>query len=419
MKIRFIAILLLLFALVVALAGGFTLLWRFFMFLAVLLVLDYLWIWIGACGIEYKTKETVDHCQFGDYINEDFTISHRGILPTSLMEISEDTDLPGYSNTATVALARKDSYRWDIRTRCLQRGRYRLGTLDVKFTDPLGFLSLSRRLGNNREITVYPAVLNLPLFDVVPRIEPGLGPQRRLVSEVGPGASRVREYTSGDSLRHIHWRSTARTGKLMVKEFDPDPSNYAFQDVWLVLDMNRDIQTGEGIETTEEYMITVAASLAKKYIKGGKRVGLIASGERPCLHLPEAGDQHLQGIMRSLAVVKAGGEVTLDTLLTSESGLFDANSALITIAPSGSRGIAVPLRRIMNRGSFVISVLLDSFSFGGGADDGEAYRTLNSSGVSVYVIRKGMDIARALDSRTAASRPYHGGDRIQKWIAVT
>ncbi len=419
MKIRFIAFFLLLLALVTSLVGGFTLIWRFFMFLVALLVLDYLWIFISARGIRYNTGEIIDFCQVGDYINEEFTVSYKGFLPTPLVEISEDTDLPGYENTATIALAFKSSYSWNTRIRCLQRGQYRLGALDVKVTDPLGFVHRKCRLGDRREITVYPAALNLPLFDVVPRIEPGLGPRRRLVSEVGPGASRVRDYTSGDSLRHIHWRSTAHTGKLMVKEFDPDPSNYAFQDVWLVLDMNRDVQKGDGAESTEEYMITLAASLAKKYIKGGKKVGLIASGERASLFLPEAGDQHLQNMMRALAVLRAGGEVGLDTLLTSESSLFDANSAIIAITTSDSHGIAVPLRRIVNRGAFVISVLLDSASFGGQADASLAYRALNSSGVSVYIIRKGMDIPRALDSRSSAARPYHSGDRIQKWIAAT
>jgi len=151
----------------------------------------------------------------------------------------------------------------------------------------------------------------------------------------------------------------------MVKEFDPDRSNYAFKDIWIVLDMHRDSQLGEGDDATGEYSITVAASLAKKYLDSGKQVGLIAAGDRPYLFPPDTGEAHLEALLRALALMQATGNKPIEALLASEVDRFDAGSAVIVVLPSRGQGITVPLRRAINRGTVVTAILLDSRSFGG------------------------------------------------------
>ena len=65
---------------------------------------------------------------------------------------------------------------------------------------------------------------------------PGEGRFRRRTHYVTPNASGVRPYEFGDSFNRIHWKSTARTGELMVKIFELDPAS----DIWLILDLERD-----------------------------------------------------------------------------------------------------------------------------------------------------------------------------------
>lgn len=408
MKIR-LAFIFPLLTLVVALAGGFTLLWRFFIFLVVLLLLSYLWSRLSIRGIDGRVEKVSSRYQVGEYFEEEFTVANRGRLPTPLIEAREDTDLPGYRNAAAFNLSSKSSHTWRTQVYCRRRGQYRLGALTVKVTDPLGFFPMKRYIGERQDIIVYPATPELPFFPALPRQEFGAGSRRWLASEAGPNASRVREYVSGDRLRHIHWPTTAHTGNLMVREFDPDRSNYAFKEVWIVLDMHRVSQLGEGDETTEEYGITIAASLAKNYLESGKRVGLIAVGDRSYLFLPETGDERLQRILHDLALMKATGEMPINTLLTSVAERFDAGSAVIIIMPSVNPAIADPMRHTINKGAIVTAVLLDSFSFGGGASPANTARSLTSSGFNVFIVRRGMEIARALDSGLPSSRMHYIG----------
>ena len=68
-------------------------------------------------------------------------------------------------------------------------------------------------------------------------------------SQISPNVSSIREYSSGDSLKHIHWGSTAHSGQLMVKLFDPDRSHSSAKTIWVVLDMQERVQCGEGLQS--------------------------------------------------------------------------------------------------------------------------------------------------------------------------
>ena len=414
MKTRLILPITLGVALALALVGGSTLLWRFFVLAVVVLLPSYLWPRIAIRGIAGRSGEIPELGQVGSGFEEEFTLNNHGRLPTPLVEAREATDLPGYENAAAFSLASRGQQTWRTRVHFRRRGRYTLGAIDVKMADPLGIFPAGRRLGEPQEVLVYPATLELPHFQALPRLEPGMNRRRWLASETGPGASRVREYTSGDSLRHIHWPTTAHTGELMVKEFDPDRASYAFKNIWIVPDMSRGACLGEGDETTVEYSITIAASLAKKYLDGGKYVGMVAAGEPPCLFLPATGEHQLAQMLKALALMKASGEQPIADLLADEADRFDEGSSLIVIMPSHRPAITATLRRIVDRGGVVGVILLDSESFGGPADTAGAgadriARSLGAYGIQAYIVRRGDRLAEALDSRHVARRQHLQG----------
>jgi uncharacterized protein (DUF58 family) len=411
MKKRWLLYIALLIVLALAFAGGFTLLWRFFIFMVVLLLLSRMWSRLSIRGITARAIKTADHRQMGDSFEEEFTVTNSSRMPTPLVEVQEGTDLPGYQNKVSFNLSSHGSYQWRTRPSCQRRGQYRVGALDVKVTDPLGLFVTTERVVNGQEVIVYPTPLELPYFQVVPRQERGQNLRRWFASESGPNASRVREYTSGDSLRRIHWQTTAHLGKLVVKEFDPDRSHFSFKEIWLVLDMFGACRLGEGDETTEEYSITIAASLAKKYIDTGKRVGLIASGDQSYMCLAGTGNSQMQSINRALALMKANGKITIDNLLAFQAERFDTGSVVVVIMPSDNRGIVAPLHYAINRGVTVIAVLLDSLSFGGRNTAAETARGLTSAGFHVHVVRRGQDIPVALDSRWLSPFIPYVGER--------
>jgi uncharacterized protein (DUF58 family) len=412
MKHQRLLVLIPLIILALAFAGGFTLLWRFFIFLVVLLLLMRIWSRWSIRGITVQVKKTTGGRYIGDYLEEEFTVTNNSRVPVSLVEVQEDTDLPEYRNKASFNLAAHGSHQWRTRHHFQRRGQYRVGVLDVKVTDPLGLFATRELLGDLQYVTVYPTPLELPYFQVIPRQEPGQNLRRWFASESGPNASRVREYVSGDSLRNIHWKTTAHTGKLVVKEFDPDHSRFAFKEIWLVPDMAGATRAGEGDRTTEEYSITIAASLARKYIENEKRVGLIASGDIPYICLTGNGNRQMQNILRALALMKADGKVPIDDLLTFQAERFAVGSVLVVIMPSDNRNIAATFRHIINRGVTVIVVVLDSLSFGGRTAAVNTVRSLTATGCHVYVVRCGQDIPAALDSRWLSPFMPYAGERV-------
>jgi uncharacterized protein (DUF58 family) len=399
MKIRRAIIVLPLLLLALSLAGGFPWLWRAFVLMVAVLLLSYLWLRISERAIGGRVSKIAGLYRLGDTVEQQFTVTNSSRLPSTWIEVSEQTDLPGYKNEAAFNLPGHGSCAWSVSARCTRRGQYALGNFTVKVSDPLGLFAMEKLLGERHEIIVYPETLELPYFQALPSLELGKSPRRWLASEAGPSAARVRDYTSGDSFHHIHWPTTAHSGKLMVREFEPDRSSYNFRSIWIVPEMNRASRLGEGDDTTEEYAIRVAASLAKKHTEIGKEVGLLAAGDRSYLCLPDTGSHHLHNLLRDLALMKAQGEVPLEALLTSQMDRFEAGSVVLVIMPSGNRNVIAPLRQIRNRGMIVTVVLLDAASFGGAATAEETTRSLLANGLHVYLMRRGTEITRALDSR--------------------
>jgi uncharacterized protein (DUF58 family) len=399
MKIRRFVIIIALCTLVLALAGGFTMLWRLFIFQIVYIGLSFLWLHLNAGHINGEVGKTRDYFQAGERFEEEFKFSNRSRMPTTLVDINEHTDIPGYRNNVTFSLNSYGTRNWRAEILCRRRGKYTLGHVTAMVTDPLGLFSIKREYGKERSIIVYPATLDLSFFDVLPRLEPGSSRRRWLASENSPNAARVREYVSGDRLRSIHWHTTAHTGNLMVKEFDPDHTNVIFRDIWIVLDMQSTSQFGEGDETTEEYGVTIAASLAKKYIENGKKVGFLTLGSQPFLCLPETGEKQFQNIMYALALVKATGEQPVESLVMSQEERFDTGSAVVIITAADIRRTGNTLGRLAQRGTTVTTILLDAVSFGGKKAAVDTARSLIAGGIHVYIVRRGVDIARALDNR--------------------
>ncbi len=400
MKRRLVLIVIVpLFMLALALLFGSVLMLRLFSVTVLLLLLSYSWTLFGIRGLAVKVEISSEHYQVGEWFKEEITVFSGSKLPKLLIKMQEITNLPGHHNGAAFNLSPMSSYCWQTEVHCQRRGQYNFGILTATVTDPFGFFSLSRDLGESQNIIVYPAILELPFFQPLSHNEPGTGPSRWLTSEIGPNAVRVREYASGDTLNRIHWHSTAHTGKLMVKEFDADRSNNASKKIWIVLDMHQASQAGFGNEGTEEYGVTIAASLVKKYIDSGKQVGLMASGDRPYLFLPQMENQHLRKMLEALALMKATGEVPVQQLLSREIERFGRDSVIIVITASASERMLMPLRQAKGRGTPSIVILLDSVSFGGKASMRKTASNLISNGFKVYLVRRGEELHRALGNQ--------------------
>jgi len=387
--------------LALALVGDSSLLLRLF-FLSILVpLISYLWALLSIRGISVQPEETPEHCQVGEQFQQEFTIFNNSRIPKLWLKVEENSDMPGEHNQTFLNMSSRTSYRWQSEVKCTRRGYYTLGYVIVTATDPFGFFSMRRNLGEPHRILVYPATFDLPLFKLSSFSNLGYGSNYPSVSLVGPDASSIREFTVGDSLQHIHWRSTAHTGRFMVKVFDLDHSYGISKTIWVIVDMEEASHFGEGEESTEEYAVTIAASLIRKHLQSGMRVGMMASGDQSYIFPPDRGEEQFRRILVALASMKATGEVPVNQLVREQIQYFRDDSVVVIITPSANLQLVDDSRFLRNRVESVVAVLLDAASFGGDTHLANTARGLSLAGVRIYMVKQGDELAKALDNRVS------------------
>lgn len=399
MKTRAIIFIVPIVLLTLALVGGSSLLLRLFFLTLLVLLVSYLWAIIGIRHISAQAEKPPERCQVGEQFQQEFTVFNNSKIPKFLLKIEENTDMGGEHSPQVLNLLPGSSQCWQSTVDCRHRGRYSVGSVLATATDPFGLFSRQRRLGKPHSIIIYPATIDLPLFKLASFTDFGYGSGQRSISQISPNASSVREFVAGDSLHHVHWHTTAHTGKLMVKVFDADRSQGSSKTVWVILDMQEASHFGEGEEMTEEYGVTIAASVVRKYLESGMWAGLIASGDETYLFPPERGEEHLWRILEALALIKATGKVSVSQLVYEQMEWLRGDSMVVIISPSPTGQLVDVIRQLRNRVSSVVVVLLDAASFGGDTDATEMGHSLSAMGVQVYIVRRGDKLARVLSDR--------------------
>lgn len=191
------------------------------------------------------------------------------------------------------------TYRANCNSR---RGLYTNGPLRLECFDPLGIMKRVVHFDHFTDILLYPNTVDLKLFKVL-----GDGTLRHVGFErlMRPGESAefigLRPYVAGDSLNRIHWRTSARTQEFRVKEFQES----IVTDVTIFLDLGRLGLTGLGEQTSLEYAIKSAGTVARTAIEKGHMVQLIMIG-KGIEHVPlGTGKNHLLMILDRLSFAKA------------------------------------------------------------------------------------------------------------------
>jgi uncharacterized protein (DUF58 family) len=390
-----------------------------------IIVLSYLWAWANVSWVQVGRHTRGRRSQVGKLAEEQFEVSNRSILPKLWLEVRDHSTLPGHHAGRVLSnLGGRRQQRWMVRTYCQQRGRFRLGPMTFSSGDPLGLFHLQRQLPATSTMIVYPATVDIPAFAPSAGYLPGGEAMRRRTHYITTNVSGTRDYAPGDSFSRIHWRTTARTGRLMVKEFELDPT----ADVWLFLDMDSDIHVTapwvsemerrgpavlwkereklELIPSTEEYAVTVAASLSKYFLTRQRAVGLIAHSRQREVIQADRGERQLNKILETLAVIEARGRIPISQVVAAEGRHLSRNTTLIIITPSTATAWVASLRDLRRRGVQGVAVLLAADSFGP-AESWEATQAeLIASGLLTYLVRRDDALAAALSQRAGAPKTH-------------
>jgi len=400
-----IVLVLLALTLIVGFASGFTLLYRFSYVLVLATAIAFLWSWLNLRSLEATAERKTTRTQVGQWAEERLWIRNRGLLPKSWLEVMDKTDLPGHHTATVITLPGKGFRSWLVRTQCLRRGRFTLGPLSVVSGDTFGLFRLERTWGATHNLLVYPRTVDLPRLFLPPNDLPGDSTLQKRTQHITPNASSVRDYVYGDSFNRIHWLTTVRTGRLMVKEFDAEPSS----EIWLILDLDEKVHAGAEDESTEEYGVTIAASIAKRYLDANFSLGLVAYGQERIVIQAERGPAQINRVMDALALIKAKGTVPLEQVLVTESNRFGRHTTVVIITPSSRQEWLLGLRHLTQRKARLAIVLLEGASFGGVDGSAPILDHLASSDLSTFLVRQGEDISKALTSAEGRA-PTSGAD---------
>ena len=373
-------------------ATGFELFYRLIYVMGLTALLAFVWNWLTMLGLDVEIERRTRRVRVGDDIEERIVVRNTGRLPKPTLEVEDVTDMPGYSNGMALSLSNNSFRSWLARAPARKRGAYTLGPVRVSNTDIFGLFRRERDFGGQDSLLVYPRIYDLPEFEMPPAYISGDSSAQRRSHNLTPHAASVREYAFGDSLSRIHWPSTARTGRLMSKEFDLGLAS----DVWLVVDLHRDVQAGELEESTDEYAVSIAASLARKYERAQMPVGLVSYGDARYVLPADTGSGQYERIMEYLAMSKAEGSLPLEDVLAREEQLWGTQSALIVITSSHRRAWATAVKELVRRRIRVATILVDGESFGGMFETTAIIPELYDAAVDPYLVRMGDDVPVAL-----------------------
>jgi len=377
---------------VFAVISGYWFFYRAAYVLTGLIAVCFVWARIHAGGLEVRVERANDRLQVGQKTEARVRLKSGSPFTKVWLEAEDETDMPGAHARTVVTLPANGTRNWKMSVRCVRRGVYRSGPVRVTTGDPFGLFRISRDYGDRQQLLVLPRPEELPYFWSPVAQLPGEGIVRRRTHYVTPNASGVREYYPGDSYNRIHWRSTARLGRPMVKTFEMDPTS----NVWILLDLDEAVQAGEGDESTEEYGVRIATSLAYHFVQSNRVLGLMAYGEETAVLDPTRGSQQYGRILEAMAVARATGSTPLSAVLGEEDRRFGRHTTLIVVTPSADEAWIPSLQSTVQQGTRAAMVLLDAESFGAEETSPLPLEGLSAIGVPAYVVRSGADISLVL-----------------------
>jgi uncharacterized protein (DUF58 family) len=403
--------------------SGWPLLDRLFYVLIGLLALALGLSLLSPRGLRLLRSSGGDRGQVGQVFTEHLRLENASPVGKLWVEIDDLSTLPGHHASRVVALPGRGQQQWTVSTPLARRGRFHLGPVIARGGDPFGLFPVQRALPGTSELVVYPACLPLADVPLLSGSLAGGSATRGRTPHLTPNVAGLREYTPGDSFNRIAWSATARLGRMMVKEFDLDPT----ADVWLVLDMQHAVHVGGSAEaaaggwpepwreSTEEFGVVVAASLGQHFLARKRAVGLLAAGQHHEVIAADRGPRQLVKLLEALAVIRAEGWAGLGEVLIAEAARFGRHSTLVIITPATDERWLPALSTLVQGNLHAAVVLVEAATFGPAPSPLLLVSQLAAMRVPALLLKRHDDLNLALSQPaalpTGGPPPWRAGGR--------
>jgi len=281
------------------------------------------------------------------------------------------------------------------------RGRYRMDGAELLIADPFGLAEARIPLDRADQMLVYPRVYELEGLFTDGGTPGGDRGRSMLHRTAGYDLHSIREHQVGESLRRVHWRSTARRRRLMVKELQDTPRDEAC----VLLDGEAAALTGAAPDSSFDMQVRAAASLLRRMSDAGQRSSLVIHAAQRSRYRLGFGSGDWAAVLGELAAVEATAPRPLAEFLGESSRGPDAvDAARVFVITAGMSAILA--ERILAMASSQCEpavVWIDAASFAPAkrrkdtAPEAAALR-LTRSGVAVARIRAGDHVGQALSA---------------------
>jgi uncharacterized protein (DUF58 family) len=317
-------------------------------YVALLLVGAAWWIARRRRAVSAERSQLPVRVREGQTVVAEITLRSKRRLTSFVVEERLDDALgsPVRLAVGTLAPDRDVHHQYSIRPR--RRGVYRVGPLEAEWTDPFGLARSRQPLLEPTEIIVHPSTEVVVDRPTARKWEDP--PVRPPVSRAWPAGFEfygMRDYVVGDDLRRVVWRASARTGRLLVREFEQGITDR----IIVVLDTDRAWHRPGEVSDTFEAAVRCAASLGTRHLQDGFSVGLETGSARLAVDL--RGPRARIPLLDELARVEreaAPLRDALDRLLRVRAGV--AHHVVIT--PHLDSDSAARLRLLIEKGGSVL-----------------------------------------------------------------
>jgi uncharacterized protein (DUF58 family) len=331
--------------------------------------LSKLWSRLSLKGVNCQHLLSEKRTFPGEYVELKLQLANRKLLPLPWIQVDDEvpagflrgTSLVPGNRPGSVLLSKATALLWYTqaswrqRLYCHKRGYYTLGPVTITSGDIFGFYPRSITEPFIEHVIVYPRIFPIAQLGIPSLYPLGDATAERRIFEDPTRAIGVRDYTPHDSLRHIHWKATARHQNLQVKVFEPTTT------LKLALFMAIDSFEHHGgyREDDLELAISTAASIANYVTEQGSLVGLFAnthladSGESARIP-PGSGVNQLICILEALAKVTASYSCPFEDFLQSELRSLPWGTTLVFILSTPSEPLTGMLTDLKERGHRIL-----------------------------------------------------------------
>lgn len=285
----------------------------------------------------------------------------------------------------------------------LPRGRHRFEPVRLSISDPFGLAEAGMALEDQQALVVYPRLVELERLFLDGGAGPEHGRQLLLRRPIGFDLHSVRDYQQGESLRRVHWPSTARRGALMVKELEDSPRD----EVAVLLDGDPTGVAGSPPDSSFDAAVRVAGSILLAQVRRGRRCTLILNTAGREMQSVASDGPEWHRALELLAAAEPDARDPATMVLRSADGPASRSLELVVVTSRVERSLVDRLleRALTRRPVALVHVEAASFVGRPHRPDPELLR-LQAAGVPVAVVRRGDDLSLVLHGAGAAEAAH-------------